>query len=304
MTGSEAKLNRRLVLDFYRDVFWAQDSGAVERFVTPDVRVHAPAAGEGLDAMVTSVEETFTPSRPASAGGAGMPEPAILVADGDLVAVAFYMPQVRPERAGGGVVDYFHFDAFRIRDGKLCERWPSINQAGRPTASWSRREQGATRPRPSCSGPEPEVAKRLAVAFYREVFDAQDAAAAARFVTEDYYQHAAHYPQGRDGLERLLRQQFPNGPRPTPATPTLPHVLLAAERDIVVTAGLLPQPAPSGDGTRYPYLVYTAYAVRDGMLAEHWSGVNTLAPPVHSVNGTVGDTRYRASGVSGCWGAA
>ena len=297
--GSETDGNRRLVLDFYRDVFWAQDLAAVERFVTPDVRVHAPVVGEGLDAMVTSVEETFAPSRPADPGEAGMPDPAILVVDGDLAAIAFYMPQARPEQAGGGAVDYFHFDAFRVRDGKVSERWPSINRAGRPTATWSKWEHGPTRPYPAGSGPEPEVAKRLAVAFYRDVFDAQDAAAAARFVTEDYYQHAAHYPQGREGLGRLLRQLFPDGPRPAPATLTLPHVLLAAERDIVVTAGLLPQPAPSGDGTLYPYFVYTAYAIRDGMLAEHWSGANALTPPVHTANGT----SLRAPGGPGRGGA-
>jgi predicted SnoaL-like aldol condensation-catalyzing enzyme len=248
---------------------------------------------------VTSVEETFAPSRPGDPGEGGMPDPAILVVDGDLVAIAFYMPQPRPEQAGGGVIDYFHFDAFRVRDGKVCERWPSINRAGRPTATWSKWEDGATRPYPAGSGPEPEVARRLAVDFYRDVFDAQDAAAAARFVTEDYYQHAAHYPQGREGLDRLLRQLFPGGPRPAPATLTLPHVLLAAERDIVVTAGLLPQPAPSGDGTLYPYFVYTAYAIRDGMLAEHWSGVNALTPPAHTANGT----SLRASGVSDRGGA-
>lgn len=280
MSRIEAEDNKRLVLDFYRKVFWAQDLDAVERFVTPDVRVQAPEVGEGLDAMVASVEETFAPAPPAGADGATMPRPAILVADGDLVAVAFFMPQADPDRPGA-VHDYFHFDAFRLHAGKLCERWPSINRAAHPTPSWTTWGDGAVRPRPSACGPEPERAKRLAVAFYQEVFDSEDAAAAARFVTEDYHQHAAHYPQGRDGLERLLWRAFPNGPRPAPATLTLPHVLLAAERDIVVTAGLLPQPSPSGDGTRYPYYAYTAYAIRDGMLSEHWSGVDKSAPPVH-----------------------
>jgi len=280
MDEPDLAANKALVLDFYRQVFWERDMTAVREFTAADVRVHAPGVGEGLAAMEQSVRETFAPSSRLPSGSGPAPEPAIAVADGDIVVLCFYMPQ--PEPAHPDVTfDFFSFDAYRVRGGKLTERWPSINRAAPTQLSWAAPKDGAPRPRPSARGPHPDLAKHLAVEFYRQVFDGQDAEAAKRFVTPDYQQHCRHYPHGRAGLEDLLRRLFPAGPRPVPETMTLPHVLIAAEDDIVVTAGLMPQPVPGEPDRRYPYYAFTAYAIRDGMLAEHWSGVNKAAPPRH-----------------------
>lgn len=281
MGDHDPQANKALVLDFYRRVFWKQDVAAVREFCAADVRVHAPDGGQGLAAMEQSVRETFAPSAPASPGGAPMPEPALAVADEDIVVVCFSMPQPEPHDPGA-TFDFFSFDAYRVREGEITERWPSINRAAPTQLSWETWGDGIPRPRPSAHGPDPDRAKHLAVDFYRQVFDGQNAEAAKHFVTDDYQQHGRHYPQGRPGLENLLTQLFPSGPRPAPESMTLPHVLLAAEGDIVVTAGLLPQPHPDEPNRRYPYYVFTAYALRDGMLAEHWSGVSKAAPPQHA----------------------
>lgn len=268
-------------LEFYRRAFWAKDRDAVSRLIAHDVRVNAPVVGEGHDAMMASIEGTFADFAWDDRDTTEFPSPAILAAEGDLVAVAFYMPQARPVAAGGGVVDYFHFDALRIVGGKVVERWPSINLSQRPTLSWASWGSGHPRPLPGARGLPAGEAKALALGFFRDVFDAHDAEAATRFVTEDYHQHVSHYPQGRVGLDQLLRQLFPDGPRPAPPAPTLPHVLFIAEGDVVVVAGLSPQ-VPAGGGAAYPFYTLTAYAVRDGLLAEHWSGVNAVRPPRHA----------------------
>jgi predicted SnoaL-like aldol condensation-catalyzing enzyme len=52
-----------------------------------------------------------------------------------------------------------------------------------------------------------------------------------------------------------------------------------AEGDLVVIAAAMPQ--PDGAGGAYLRLLYDAYRVRDGLLAEHWSGIDPRNPPQH-----------------------
>jgi predicted SnoaL-like aldol condensation-catalyzing enzyme len=49
------------------------------------------------------------------------------------------------------------------------------------------------------------------------------------------------------------------------------------EGDLVVIAGALPQ--PDGAGGTFTRMLYDAFRVRDGMLVEHWSGVDARNPP-------------------------
>ncbi|MFD5594172.1 hypothetical protein [Streptomyces griseorubiginosus] len=117
--------------------------------------------------------------------------------------------------------------------------------------------------------------------FYRCVFDAQNADAVFDFVAEDYHQHVSFYREGRSGLQAFVRSLFPGGPVPAPPELLNPPALLLAEGDVVVLAGLLPEPEPDGSGALDPYFVYDAYRVRGKLLAEHWSGVTRAAPPRH-----------------------
>ena len=126
-----------------------------------------------------------------------------------------------------------------------------------------------------------EANKRLVRDFYRCVFDAQNPDAVSDFVAEDYQQHAMHVPSGRAGLEEFVRSIFPDGPRPVRPEMERPPAIIVAEGDLVVLATSLPQPEPDDPGNCYPSFVYDAFRIRDGKLAEHWSGVNKVAPPKH-----------------------
>lgn len=124
--------------------------------------------------------------------------------------------------------------------------------------------------------------RQLVTDFYRHVFDARNPAAVKDFVAEDYRQHASHLPGGRAGLEALVAETF-RGLPPLAVKPDLmiPPTLLVAEGDMVVIAGEFPQPEPEDPTRTYPFFVFDAYRVRDGKLAEHWSGINKIAPPKH-----------------------
>ncbi|OIJ65038.1 hypothetical protein WN71_025730 [Streptomyces mangrovisoli] len=127
-----------------------------------------------------------------------------------------------------------------------------------------------------------EANKKLVSDFYVEVFGPMNPEAVKKFVADDYLQHASHMPQGRAGLERYvaeLARQAPPPPAGTaPAGPPAPAVL-HAEGDMVVIAGELPQPLLDGSGGTWTFYAYDAYRVRDGKLAEHWSGIDKHARP-------------------------
>ncbi|KAH7146094.1 hypothetical protein EDB81DRAFT_794509 [Dactylonectria macrodidyma] len=122
--------------------------------------------------------------------------------------------------------------------------------------------------------------KQLVRNFYRRVFDGQNADVVKDFVTEGYVQHGAHVPPGRAGLEGFVRMIFPDGPVPEPAEMRNPPTLMIAEGDMVVISAYFPQPDAERPGETYDYYVFDAFRIEDGKLAEHWSSINKVAPPV------------------------
>ncbi|OIJ65530.1 hypothetical protein WN71_023420 [Streptomyces mangrovisoli] len=120
--------------------------------------------------------------------------------------------------------------------------------------------------------------KRLVVDSFRYVFDAEDADAVPRFFAADYRQHMPGVPSGRAALEHFVRTGFPDGPKPVPDTPLTPPAVVMAEGRLVIYAVPRPQPDPERPGQEYPYLVFNCFRVENGLLAEHWSGLNEAAP--------------------------
>jgi predicted SnoaL-like aldol condensation-catalyzing enzyme len=198
--------------------------------------------------------------------------PEFIIAEADLVTVAHH--ELRGE--GDGELDFFGFRTYRLADGAIVEQWSNDAKGSAPVGS-GRRQHG--RPAAPVGAGDPVANKPKVADLYRCVFDARNAGAVRDFVAEDYLQRSRHMPTGRAGLETFVTSIFPDGPVETPAQPSIPPSILMGEGDLVVIAAALPQ--PDGDGETYLRYIYDAYRVRDGLLAEHWSGVDPQNPPAH-----------------------
>lgn len=121
-------VNKPRVADFYRRVFDAQNPEAVKDFVSEDYRQqsrHLPSGRAGLEALVAAA---FPDGPIATPDEASIP-PSILMGAGDLVVVAAGLPQ--PDGQGGTYLRYL-YDAYRLRDGFLCEHWGGVDPHNRP----------------------------------------------------------------------------------------------------------------------------------------------------------------------------
>jgi predicted SnoaL-like aldol condensation-catalyzing enzyme len=209
-------------------------------------------------------------------------EPEFVLAEQDMVVACFYTPQPTSEDPAIAY-DLFSFFAYRIRGASIVEEWTSAHRYS-PLLPAPR--SAVSRPRAIVEGnpSDLEANKRLVAGFYERVFGPMDPAAIPDFVAEDYRQNSSHMPQGRAGLEALVRDLAPNAPpssRDGEQPPETKPALLVAEGDVVVIAGCLPQRDRRDPTTTWRFYAFDAYRVRDGKLAEHWSGINKAAPPEH-----------------------
>jgi predicted SnoaL-like aldol condensation-catalyzing enzyme len=130
---TDLQANKRLVRDFYARVFGAMDPGAVRDFVADDYHQHAshmPQGRSGLEEYVAAIAG----SAPRAAPPGPAPEPAVLLAEGDIVVIAACLPQPEPDGSGASW-PYYAYDAYRVKGGKLAEHWSGINKAAPPRHS-------------------------------------------------------------------------------------------------------------------------------------------------------------------------
>ena len=110
----------------------------------------------------------------------------------------------------------------------------------------------------------------------RQAFDAlfnqRDYAAAERFWAEEYVQHSAHIPPGRNGLFDLIKAMPPD----------FKHELelVMGDGDMVLVRGRF-----SGHGLPTPWIVVDVVRMENGQLKEHWDVVEDEASRESSVSG-------------------
>jgi predicted SnoaL-like aldol condensation-catalyzing enzyme len=113
-------------------------------------------------------------------------------------------------------------------------------------------------------------------AIVREAFDTlfnrKDFAAAERFWADDYIQHSAHIPPGREGLFGLVKG----------APPELHHELelIMADGDMVLLRGRF-----TGVGQPAAWIVADTVRMEDGLLKEHWDVIEDEVSRKDSVSG-------------------
>lgn len=121
-------INKLRVSDFYRCVFDAHDPDAVKDFVHEEYLQHSRHLPTGRAGLVALVAETF-PDGPIPTPDEPSLPPSILMGEGDLVVIAAALPQ--PDGNGGTYLRYL-YDAYRVRDGYLCEHWSGVDPNNRP----------------------------------------------------------------------------------------------------------------------------------------------------------------------------
>ncbi|MDD2990002.1 MAG: ester cyclase [Zoogloea sp.] len=111
--------NKRLVYDFWREVFEGGHLDRAEHYLAESYIQHNPRVPTGRAAFV----EFFGKRVKAVPIEARVRTPLVsIVAEGDLVSLAFVREYPDP-RAPGKTYTSTWFDLFRIQDGRIVEHW-------------------------------------------------------------------------------------------------------------------------------------------------------------------------------------
>lgn len=118
-----AEENKKIVREFYEEIFRKHNLGATDRYMHDDYIQHNPDADQGLKGFVEFHVEFF----------AAIPDHYArvnqVVAEGDLVYVYNTITGTHTGEGflglppTGNKIHYDVVDMFRLRDGKLCEHW-------------------------------------------------------------------------------------------------------------------------------------------------------------------------------------
>ena len=121
LASPDARLaaNKRLVYDFWREVFEAGHMELAERYMTEGYIQHNPNVPTGRTAFIDFFSKNVSPE--AIQPRVKAPLVAIL-ADGDLVALVFAREAPDPKDPAKKYTTTW-FDMFRLEGGKIAEHW-------------------------------------------------------------------------------------------------------------------------------------------------------------------------------------
>lgn len=109
-SNSEIESNKKIVLDFYQQMFGDKDLTAVDKYIAPEYIQHNPNVADGSEAFKKAAEGWFK----------GAPKTKIdvqhIAAEGDLVFL--HIKNTNPDGSLKSTIDIF-----RLKDGKIVEHW-------------------------------------------------------------------------------------------------------------------------------------------------------------------------------------
>jgi predicted SnoaL-like aldol condensation-catalyzing enzyme len=117
-----------------------------------------------------------------------------------------------------------------------------------------------------------EKNKSLVLEAFDALFNKRDFVEATRFWAEEYIQHSAHIPPGREGLFELVRN--------SPPEMRYENGTILAEGDLLMLHGRF-----SGIGTPANWIVLDIVRLEDGRLKEHWDVIEDEATRASSRSG-------------------
>jgi predicted SnoaL-like aldol condensation-catalyzing enzyme len=116
--------NKKLVYDFWREVFEAGHMELAPKYMAEDYIQHNPGVATGRDAFVKFFS-AFNKPQPIQ-DKVAMPLVNI-VAEGDIVVLTFVSEQKDPKDPAKTYTTTW-FDMFRIENGKLAEHWDPMQK--------------------------------------------------------------------------------------------------------------------------------------------------------------------------------
>jgi predicted SnoaL-like aldol condensation-catalyzing enzyme len=117
-----------------------------------------------------------------------------------------------------------------------------------------------------------EKNKSLVLEAFDALFNKRDFVEATRFWAEEYIQHSAHIPPGREGLFELVRN--------SPPEMRYENGTILAEGDLLMLHGRF-----SGIGAPANWIVLDIVRLEDGRLKEHWDVIEDEATRASSRSG-------------------
>ncbi|MBB5204885.1 putative SnoaL-like aldol condensation-catalyzing enzyme [Inhella inkyongensis] len=121
LASADPKLaaNKRLVYDFWREVFEAGQMARVSHYLTEGYIQHNPMVPTGRAGFVAA----FGPHAKSQPVQARVQAPLVdIVAEGDRVVMVFVSERPDPKNPGQTYTTTW-FDLFRIENGQLAEHW-------------------------------------------------------------------------------------------------------------------------------------------------------------------------------------
>ncbi|PEC81730.1 pyruvate kinase [Bacillus cereus] len=113
---TEKEKNKKMVVDFYNEVFNKHNIDIIPKYVSEDYKQHNPFVAYGRKAFMDFFKEDFVKNPNSSA------EMKRVVAEGDTVALHVHS-RTNSQDKGVAIVDIF-----RIKDGKIVEHWDVIQE--------------------------------------------------------------------------------------------------------------------------------------------------------------------------------
>ena len=109
--------NKKLVFDFWREVFQTHDMTSAPKYMAEDYMQHNPNVPTGRQPFMD-----FFGRLPRQPVKAEIDNLVAMVAEGDMVVLAFKRELPDPQNPGKTYTTTW-FDMFRIKDGKIAEHW-------------------------------------------------------------------------------------------------------------------------------------------------------------------------------------
>jgi predicted SnoaL-like aldol condensation-catalyzing enzyme len=120
----KAATNKRLVYDFWREVFEGGHMELADKYMAESYIQHNPNVPTGRAAFIEAFSKRVKP-QPIEAK---VKAPLVaIVAEGDLVMLSFVREGVDPKDASKKYTTTW-FDMFRIEAGKIAEHWDSASK--------------------------------------------------------------------------------------------------------------------------------------------------------------------------------